>query len=205
MWYGIMYSAFLITLFSFGTLFVEASVTVADRLQVTLSMVATLASYTFVLQQAVPKTSYNTLLDYYLLSSLATLSLVVVQNVALGWKSGEHLDEAGEEHERTSWSAEHDMIQLWSRIFFVAVWLAWQGCVAWMMCREHYRAERFVEFESPEAVANSQKNAERHRTQPDRRGRLRKESTQTLVRKQSTGELLERDERRDSTHERSLL
>jgi hypothetical protein len=123
-------------------------------------MVATLASYTFVLQQAVPKTSYSTLLDYYLLSSLLTLSMVVLQNVALGWISAERMYAA--EHsdngydEQAAWFVLHDHVQSRCRLIFWLTWLTWNALVCFFLRREHNKAVRYVGQEFPEAVKRAQ-------------------------------------------------
>ena len=51
---------FLMVSFSFGTLFVQASVTLADRLQITLSMVATFATYNWTAPPAPDSTGQRT-------------------------------------------------------------------------------------------------------------------------------------------------
>jgi len=197
----------LLTSFSFGTLFVEASVTVTDRLQVTLSMVATLASYTFVLQQAVPKTSYSTLLDVYVLSSLVVLTSVVVQNVWLGFTSEAYLDDADkanhEDEERAEWFAEHDYIQLWCRILFFAFWLGWHIIVAYILYREYEKAVRFVETESPnddDDHKSPDDGRKRTLSRSSRQSRLRMQ----LVRRQSTGELIEGSDEWHADHNGKL-
>ena len=195
---------FLITSFSFGTLFVQASVTVADRLQVSLTMVAALASYIFVIQQAVPKTSYFSLLDYYVQSSMFAFFCIVLQNTWLGWRSEERLDAADssnhEEAELAEWFVFHDQVQFWFRWAFIGTWLAWSaGAVVWVRFWEHTKAVRFVEEEPLHRdVDSTEPHTYRRGSQQLREQlKLRKQST-TLIRKQSTGELLDIDERRAS-------
>lgn len=140
---------FLITLFAGSTLCVEASASVTDRLQVTLAMVTTMASYTFVMQQAVPKASYFTLLDFYVIACLLTMAAVVAQNVWLGGKSEERLDAAiasiHEETENAAWFDEHDRIQSNCRWLFGGwLFLLWHSICVGMLWREHIDAADFV-------------------------------------------------------------
>ncbi|XP_041460398.1 uncharacterized protein LOC121411647 isoform X1 [Lytechinus variegatus] len=70
---------FLITPLAFTSYAVGADAP-EDRLSVTLTLLLTAVAFKFVVSQSLPNTSYQTLLDYYVLWCMTFLCLVVIQN-----------------------------------------------------------------------------------------------------------------------------
>ncbi|XP_072180076.1 cys-loop ligand-gated ion channel-like [Diadema setosum] len=73
---------FLITPLAFTSFAVDWEAP-GDRLSVTLTLLLTAVAFKFVVSQSLPNTSYQTLLDYYVLWCMVFLCLVVVQNAAV--------------------------------------------------------------------------------------------------------------------------
>ncbi|XP_071494596.1 cys-loop ligand-gated ion channel-like [Diadema antillarum] len=73
---------FLITPLAFTSFAVDWEAP-GDRLSVTLTLLLTAVAFKFVVSQSLPNTSYQTLLDYYVLWCMIFLCLVVVQNAAV--------------------------------------------------------------------------------------------------------------------------
>ncbi|XP_030828194.1 glycine receptor subunit beta isoform X1 [Strongylocentrotus purpuratus] len=86
---------FLITPLAFTSYAVSADAP-EDRLSVTLTLLLTAVAFKFVVSQSLPNTSYQTLLDYYVLWCMMFLCLVVVQNAVASLFSSdkvwEHFD-----------------------------------------------------------------------------------------------------------------
>ncbi|XP_071488348.1 cys-loop ligand-gated ion channel-like [Diadema antillarum] len=78
---------FLITPLAFTSFAVDREAP-EDRLSVTLTLLLTAVAFKFVVSQSLPNTSYQTLLDYYVLWCMVFLCLVVVQNAAVSAFAG---------------------------------------------------------------------------------------------------------------------
>ncbi|XP_071488317.1 cys-loop ligand-gated ion channel-like [Diadema antillarum] len=78
MW-NVAFIMFFITPLAFSSFAVDLSAP-EDRLGVTLTLLLTAVAFKFVVAQSLPNTSYQTLLDYYVLCCMVLLCGVVIQN-----------------------------------------------------------------------------------------------------------------------------
>ena len=82
----------LVTIISFSYYMVPQP-SVADRLSVTLTTILTIIAFQVVVREKVPAVPYRTLMDDYMLASLAVMALQVAGSVIVAW----HAKRAAEE------------------------------------------------------------------------------------------------------------
>jgi hypothetical protein len=85
MYYGgnIVLPNFLIVLGCFSA-FAIAPVNVADRLAVSITLMLAAVAFRFVIESMLPKVTYLTLMDYYIMVGFLALSLLICENAIVG-------------------------------------------------------------------------------------------------------------------------
>jgi hypothetical protein len=78
--YNVLVPILLLSLMAFAVFFFEVS-ELGDRLSVALTLVLTSVAFKFVVAADLPKISYNTLLDDYILGNFMFLAVIVLENV----------------------------------------------------------------------------------------------------------------------------
>lgn len=111
--WNVFLPTFLLTLMSVTTFAVPVG-DVADRLSVILTLVLTSVAFKFVVAQGLPKISYNTCLDYYVLVSFLLLAATVVECAVVGFL---------EPHDARV-AADIDRVVLWVLVGSFGLWHA---------------------------------------------------------------------------------
>jgi hypothetical protein len=81
---NVIFPVYLLVNLSFTSFIIEP-LELADRLDVTLTLLLTLVALKFVIVQYLPTTSYVTYLDKYVLCSFVFVTMVAIQNVIIYW------------------------------------------------------------------------------------------------------------------------
>eukprot|EP01084_Bolivina_argentea_P318433 552228_1 len=104
---NIIFPNFLIVAGCFSA-FVIPRGDIADRLSVTVTLMLAAVAYRFIVTQMLPKVSYLTIMDYYILLGFVSVMVLIAENAIAGVQS---LDKYGA------------AIDLWCAILFGAMWL----------------------------------------------------------------------------------
>ncbi len=79
-----MFLMFLILLFRAFSTFAIPRGEIADRLSVTVTLMLAAVAFQFIVSTMLPKVSYLTVMDYYMLSGFVMLILMVLENAVCG-------------------------------------------------------------------------------------------------------------------------
>ena len=156
----------VITLSSFSTFTMQADESISNRLEITLACVATLATYSFIILQTVPKVSYLTRLDVYFTVSFVTLFVVAMQNAFIGFMSEKAKERAAKDTsvDPDEWFTTHERIQSIFWYASVIAWVAWNAfCGSW--CLTNYELAKAYVNDHPEK--GDQSDNDRGETEED--------------------------------------